>query len=614
VSTETQASPFVVGIDLGTTNCAVAFVDTTQIDPKKKTPPTIQSFPIPQLVHAGEMGEAALLPSFIYMPAEGEIPPAHIQVPWAKNRDYCVGTFARDHGGKIPTRLIGSAKSWLCHPGIDRRGAVLPLVAEAEFPKISPLEAQVRLLTHLRDAWNDRIAGKKKELRLEAQDIVLTVPASFDAVARELTVEAAKSAGLERLVLFEEPQAAFYSWLHKSGDKWRKSVSPGDVVLVVDVGGGTTDLTLIGVAEEGGDLQLTRLAVGDHLLLGGDNMDLALAQVAAEALKEKMPRPDAQQILGLWHACRVAKENLFRDPKAKPQPVTVLGKGSKLIGGTLKTELSRDQVEKHLVDGFFPRAPLDSEPVRARSTGFQELGLPYAADPAITKHLAAFLRRHADQIREIRGGTSALPTGVLFNGGVFQAAPLRERVITVLNGWTGKAEEVRELPAVDLDQAVAIGAAYYGMARRGRGVRIRGGTARSYYIGVESSLPAVPGMRPPMRAVCIAPMGMEEGTEAELPNREFGLVVGEPVEFKFLGSTQRPDDTVGLIVDEWEDTIEVAAPVSCTLPLESDTAKDTVVPVKLRTKVTEIGTLELWCVARDGRRWKLEFSVREQAE
>jgi hypothetical protein len=385
--------------------------------------------------------------------------------------------------------------------------------------------------------------------------------------------------------------------------------------LVVDVGGGTTDLTLIAVSEADGELNLTRLAVGDHLLLGGDNMDLALAQTAADALKDKLPRPDAGQILGLWHASRAAKENLFKDPKAKPQAVAVLGRGSKLVGGTLKTELTREHVEKVLVEGFFPKTPLDAEPVRARTVGFQELGLPYAADPAITKHLAAFLRRHAEQIAEARGGGPPLPTAVLFNGGVFNAEPLRKRVMDVLNAWTGGDDQaVRELPTADLDQAVASGAAVYGLARRGRGVRIRGGTARSYYIGVESSLPAVPGMRPPLKLVCVAPMGMEEGTDAELPNREFGLIVGEPVEFKFFGSTNRPDDAVGTVFDDGEEGVEPAAPVSCTLPAENDAAKDSMVPVKLQTRVTEIGTLELWCVARDGRRWKLEFNVRDGVE
>ena len=608
-------SRFLVGIDLGTTNSAVSYIDTQELSNKKNAPTPIDTFPIPQLVHAGELGDETLLPSFLYIPAEGEIPPGDIQVPWAKNRDYAVGKFARDHGAKIPTRLVASAKSWLSHPSVDRRSAVLPVAAEPGFPKISPLEAQVRFLTHVRDAWNDRIAGKKKELRLEAQDIVLTVPASFDAVARDLTMEAANAAGLERVVLFEEPQAAFYAWIHRSGEGWRKSVKPGDVVLVMDVGGGTTDLTLIGVAEEGGDLQLTRIAVGDHLLLGGDNMDLALAQAAAESLKEKLPRPDTTQMLGLWHASRTAKENIFKDPKAKPQPVTVLGKGSKLIGGTLKTELTRDQVEKVLVDGFFPKADFAADPQRRQMVGFQELGLPYAADPAITKHTAQFLRRHVDQIDEIRSGKGGgLPTTILFNGGVFQAEPLRQRVVETLNGWASKAkgQPVQELPAVDLDRAVAHGAAYYGLVRRGRGVRIRGGVGRSYYIGVQSSLPTVPGFPAPMKAVCVVPMGMEEGTELELPHREFGLVVGEPVEFRFLSSTQRADDKVGTVVDDWEDTIERVAPISTALPVEKDADKGAVVPVKLHSKVTELGTLELWCVARDARRWKLEFNVREK--
>ncbi|HVJ82834.1 MAG TPA: Hsp70 family protein, partial [Planctomycetia bacterium] len=410
----TEPSRYIVGIDLGTTNCALAYIDTKELPKKKSEAAKIETFAIPQLTNAGEVTDESLLPSFLYLPGQGEIAPDQLKLPWPSDKTYAVGKFAREHGGKTPTRLVASAKSWLCHPGIDRKGAILPIAAEPDFPKISPVQAEVRFLTHLRDAWNSRIAGKDAASKLENQDIVLTVPASFDAVARELTVEAAHAAGLTRVTLFEEPQAAFYSWIHHIGEAWRKSVKPGDAVLVVDVGGGTTDLTLVGVSDEGGDLTLTRIAVGDHLLLGGDNMDLALAHTAAAQLKDKLPKPDTAQMLGLWQACRAVKETLLKDANAKPQPVTVLGRGTKLIGGTFKTELKRADIDRVLVDGFFPNAPLEAEPHRQSAAGLQELGLPYASDPAITKHLASFLRRHSDQIKEVRGAKpGTLPTAVL---------------------------------------------------------------------------------------------------------------------------------------------------------------------------------------------------------
>lgn len=606
-----ESSRYLVGVDLGTTNCALAYVDTQALTDEHVP---IEQFAVAQLINAGEVAVEPLLPSYLYIPAPGEIAEGQLALPWAKKRDFAVGRFARDHGAKVPTRLISSAKSWLCHPGVDRRGAILPWAAEEDFPKISPLEASVRLLEHLRDAWNAEMAGGKKEHRLENQEIVLTVPASFDAVARELTVEAARQAGLEHVTLFEEPQAAFYAWLHASGDEWRRIVRAGDVVVVVDVGGGTTDLTLIGVGEADGNLDLNRLAVGDHLLLGGDNMDLALAHQLAEQLKSTT-KLDATQMLGLWHACRGAKEKLFANRSAESQSITVLGRGRKVIGGSLRAELRRDTVEQVLVDGFFPRVKLGDFPQRPSSIGLHELGLSYETDPAVTRHLSAFLTRHQDSIKQYRTtdeGKSALPSVILFNGGVFQAEPLRRRVLDLLTDWSGQGEaaSVRELTTAGLDLAVARGAAYYGLVRRGRGVRIRGGVARSYYIGVETAMPAVPGMPRPIKALCVVPHGMEEGTEAELPNKEFGLVVGQPVEFRFLGSTQRKDDQVGTIVEEWEETIEELAPLQTSL--EAKEIEGETVPVRLHAKVTEVGTMEVWFESLDKqRRWKLEFNVRE---
>jgi molecular chaperone DnaK (HSP70) len=610
------SSRYVVGIDLGTTNSALSFADTGVGEGQDVR---LSLLRVPQVVQTGAAEERPLLPSFLYLPGPNELPAGSLKLPWAPDRDYAVGEFARNHGSQVPTRLVSSAKSWLCHPGIDRRGPVLPWKAPEGARRVSPVEASTLYLKHLCEAWNYTVARDVRENRLEHQDIILTVPASFDAVARELTMEAARAAGFEQVTLLEEPQAAFYSWIEAGGDGWRNQVEVGDVVLICDVGGGTTDLTLIAVSEEAGQLALTRLAVGDHILLGGDNMDLALAHQAAQAFGAKGTKLDAGQMLMLWHSCRAAKERLFSEAALASAPVTVLGRGSRVMGGTLKTELSRADVEQTLMEGFFPECPPNAEPKRARTVGLQELGLPYASDPAVTRHLAQFLHRHAEVIAERaplkRKKKVTQPTAVLFNGGVFKAGPLRERVVAILNQWTkaAGAAPVRVLQDNDLDLAVARGAAYYGMVRRGKGVRIRGGTARAYYVGIESSLPAIPGSPPPLKALCVAPFGMEEGTQADVPGQEFGLAVGVPAEFRFLGSTVRRSDAVGTLVEDWEGQIDELAPLATTL--EAPGKEGQTVPVHLQSKVTEIGTLELWCLSRDGKkRWKLEYNVRERLE
>jgi molecular chaperone DnaK (HSP70) len=612
------ASRFVVGIDLGTTNNTLAYVDTGVPAGQEPVPRTL---PIPQVVQVGGVEERPLLPSFLYLPGPNELPAGSLKLPWAPDRDFAVGEFARNHGGLVPTRLVSSAKSWLCHAGVDRRGPILPWKAPEGSRQVSPLEASTLYLKHLAEVWNHSIAGANPDNRLEVQDIILTVPASFDAVARELTVEAARAAGLENITLLEEPQAAFYAWIDAQGDAWRKSVELGDAVLISDVGGGTTDLTLIAVAEEEGNLVLTRVAVGDHILLGGDNMDLALAHTMGQAFASKGTKLDAGQQLMLWHSCRAAKEKLFAEPKLASAPVTVLGRGRSVIGGTLKGELVRAEMERVLVEGFFPECPRDAEPRRTRAAGLQELGLPYASDPAVTKHLAHFLHRHGETLAERVGPRRgkkkvvAHPTAILFNGGVFKAPALQQRVVSVVNQWGEAvgAQAAKVLTGNDLDLAVARGAAYYGQVRRGKGVRIRGGAARSYYVGVETSLPAVPGAAPPIKALCVVPFGMEEGTEADVPGQEFGLVVGEPVDFRFLSSTVRRNDAVGTLVEEWEGQIDELPPLTTTL--QGGKNEGQTVPVHLHSKVTEVGTLELSCHSRDRKQqWKLEFNVRERSE
>ncbi len=601
-------SRYVVGIDLGTTNCALAYAEIGET-PEQVAP--VAGLPIPQVVGVNDVSDRPLLPSFLYLPAPKELPQGALELPWKSAPDRVVGVFARDHGAKVPGRLISSAKSWLSHSGVDRRAPILPWTAAEDVARLSPVAASAAYLEHLRDAWNTRIAGKATADRLENQEVYLTVPASFDAVARELTSEAAAKAGLRRLTLLEEPQAAFYAWLAARGDRWRKSVKVGDIILVCDVGGGTTDFTLISVSDEGGDLVLSRLAVGEHILLGGDNMDLALAYAVAATLPQGMDGLDTAQRVALGHACRAAKEALFTDLKKNAAPVTVLGRGSKVIGGSIKTELTRDVLRSVLIDGFLPGCAPSDLPARGRRVGLTEIGLPYAADPAITRHLARFLSQQAGSLHT--GGTTIRPSAVLFNGGVFKAAELRRRILEILSGWAGR--EVPELESTDLDLAVAHGAAYYGQVRQGRGIRIRGGVPRSYYIGLETAAPAVPGVSPPIKALCVVPMGMEEGTETDVPGPELGLVVGQPAEFRFLGSTTRREDPVGTVLERWgPEELQEMAPVETALATEDGNVGE-VVPVRLHSHVTEVGTLDLWCrSARDDRRWKLEFNVREAPE
>jgi hypothetical protein len=540
-----------------------------------------------------------------------------MRLAWETPNGYITGSLARRLGTATPIRLVASAKSWLCHPGVDRRAAILPIEAPEDLARISPLEATTRYLKHLRDAWDYRYP----EAVLAVQDVIVTVPASFDPAARELTAEAAKVVGLNNIVLLEEPQAALYSWIQASEGEWRRQVQVGDVILVVDVGGGTTDLSLIAVTEHEGALELYRVAVGDHILLGGDNMDLALAHQVRGKLAKEGKQLDLWQTQALTHGCRAAKEILLSDPTVESIPVVVPGRGSRLVGGTLRGELTRDEVRETLVEGFFPVVDAGSRPVARPRGALTKLGLPYAQDAAITRHLAAFLGRQMAATADLEGFNPKLPEGatflhptaILFNGGVFKASILAERIVAVLNGWLQAegASPVRVLEGADLDLAVARGAAYYGYARTGGGVRIRGGTARSYYVGVESAMPAVPGMEPPIHALCLAPFGMEEGTEAELPPQEFGLVVGEPVRFRFFGSSVRREDTVGTVLEQWnEDELEELESVEATLPAEN-CAPGEVVPVRLRAAVTEVGTLRLDAIPRTGaEHWKVEFDVR----
>ena len=612
-----MAAKYIVGIDLGTTNSAMASCDATAIEKESR----IEVRGIPQLVNPNEVAERTLLPSFLYIPGEFDFPKGSLALPWEPEPKFVIGELARKRGAESPNRLIASAKSWLSYAAVNRTAPILPWQAPEEVPKLSPVEASSQFLQYLRTVWDSGEAGEQPELALAEQDVLLTVPASFDEEARELTRRAAEQAGYHHVTLLEEPQAAFYAWLESQGDAWRRRIKVGDLVLVCDVGGGTTDLSLIMVSEEKGELTLNRVAVGDHILLGGDNMDLALARILQQRLESSGNRIDTWSLHSLWHQCRIAKEKLFESPRTQNRPITLLGKGAKLIGGTIKTELAREDLNQVLIEGFFPKVASGELPARQRRVGFQELGLPYAADPAVTKHLARFLSeqvRNSPEAAGIRRGRSGLacPTHILFNGGVMKAAVLRDRVVEVLNSWLRQegfdalgAEQILEAP--DLEHAVARGAAYYGKARGGRGVRIRSGASRTYYIGIESAMPAVPGMEAPLKALCVVPFGMEEGAEATIPNREFGLVVGEPAEFRFLSSSVRKQDQVGSLLEDWGTDIEELSPLEVTLKLDGQ--QGTVVPVRLEARVTELGTLELWCVSRnDAQRWKLELNIREK--
>jgi molecular chaperone DnaK (HSP70) len=589
---------FVIGIDLGTTNSVLAFT------PLDSDSPVLELLPIPQLVSHGTVESSTGLPSFLYLPPEHESSQGGFDLPWQERGKFAVGEWARRQSAEHPERTVMAAKSWLCHNPVDRHQPILPWNAPAEVAKVSPLTATQRYLEHLLGAWEAAFP----DAPLRDQRVVLTVPASFDAAARELTREAALAAGLpEDMVLFEEPQAAVYAWLAKTGDRWRKRLKLHDQLLVCDVGGGTTDLTLISVAEEHGELTLQRTAVGKHLLVGGDNMDLALAHLVAGKFGEQGVKLNPWQSISLWHSCRAAKEQMLTGKGTKHQTISVLGRGSKLIGGTQSLKIERADVEVLLVDGFFPHCKISDRPARQRQSGFQEIGLAYETDTGITRHVAAFLSEHGE-------GKAVRPTHVLFNGGVFKATLLQDRLLEVLKGWFKGGEAAEMLDAdQDLDHSVARGAAYYGWSKEHGGVRIRGGTARSYYVGIETSGLAIPGAPRPLRALCVVPFGMEEGTELDVPSGEVGLVHGEPAQFRFFSSAIRKHDHVGEVLDSWdEDELSETSSLEATLPADEE-VDESYVPVRFHSRITELGMFELWCVGtRTPGRWKLEFSVREE--
>jgi len=610
-----MSARFSLGIDLGTSNSAVALEDfdngrTAIVE-------------ITQLLGPNKIGEKLTLPSALYLPHPEEFPEESLRLPWSKNvGGPIVGHFARDHGSLIPDRLVTSAKSWLSNFHIDPKKPVLPWKSDVE--KLSPFECSRLYLEHIKEGFLYAERAQGRAWNLDEGQLVLTVPASFDEVARNLTAEAADAAGFGKVVLLEEPQAAFYAWTAQVGRDWRNQVSRGDIVLVCDIGGGTADFSLIAITEKDGNLEVERISVGEHILLGGDNMDLALAYTLQAQLEDAGKPIDSWQLLALIHAAANAKVSLFTDVSLKQVSIAVPSRGSSLLAKTLSATLDRATLEQVVLDGFFPLTKVTDLPQESRGAGLQEFGLPYASDPVISKHLARFLSRSLINVKASEALTSLLksrpealegeylkPTAILFNGGVFNAAPIRKRVLDLLASWN-KDTPVRELEGYQPDLAVAKGAAVYGHNRAtGQGIRIKAGTARSYYIGLESSMPAIPGFKPPIKALCVVPQGMEEGTEIVIEGREFGLMTGQPAEFRFFASEVRSGDAPGQIIPNAERDLEETSKIEVTLPAVEGFPEGQAIPVVINPVVTELGSLELWMKhSGSDRRWKVEFQVR----
>ena len=613
-----MSTRFSLGIDLGTTNSAMALTglesDHTEV------------IDVTQIIGANQIGEKPTLPSALYIPHRDEFPENSFLLPWDNEigDTTIAGHFAREHGALIPDRFVTSAKSWLSNPHIDPRHQSLPWGSDIQEEKLSPLECSRRYLAHLKNAFLFAGRAQGRNWDLSETEIVVTVPASFDAVAQTLTAEAAEAAGLGKVTLLEEPQAAFYAWIAQSGREWRSLIGPGDIILVCDVGGGTADFSLIAVTDNGGSLELERISVGEHILLGGDNMDLALAYTVQAKLEAEGKSIDSWQFLALVHAASKAKIALFDDESLPEVRIAVPSRGSSLFTRTVSTNLDSATLRQVVLDGFFAKTAIGDLPQEARRVGLQEFGLPFAADPVISKHLARFLCRSRANLSSNQSLTGlvqrqsgptefVMPTAVLFNGGVFNSGPIRSRVLELLAAWN-EGKPVRELRGIELDLAVAKGASFYGRTRvTQKGIRIKAGAARSYYIGLESSMPTVPGFRPPIKALCIVPQGMQEGSELLIKGRDFGLLTGQPAEFRFYSSAVRSGDQPGQILPDAERELEETSLLEIKLPPLPEYPAGQVIPVQINSVVTELGTLELWMKhVNSDRRWKVEFQVRTE--
>jgi molecular chaperone DnaK (HSP70) len=597
-------SRYLIGIDLGTTNSVVAYIDTQEV---ADAGPFIRVLPVPQLVGLGEVRTLPALPSFLYFPTEDELSAGGVVATWNEHPPMVTGVLAREQGALVPSRQVSSAKSWLSYAGAHRRAKILPAQAEPPQPMISPVDASARYLRHLRDAWNGTI-GADAETRFERQEIVLTVPGSFDEEARELTVEATRSAGLDNLTLLEEPLAAFYAWIEANRhtqDGNREDLRDGELILVCDIGGGTSDFSLVRARLDKGEWQFERTAIGEHILLGGDNLDLALARYVEKKLKDC--KLTMRQRYALRRVCCASKERLLNDPSLERVPVTILGSGHAVVGQALSVELTREEVLQILTAGFLPITAPGEMPAPGRPTGLRELGLPYASDPAITKHLSAFLT----QATVAMNGSSASlrmarPDAVLFNGGFCSPVVARDRIVEAISTWFGGAQsgwQPKLLNNEAVDSAVARGAAYYGRIRRGAGLRIRAGCARTYYIG----LPSEKGLQ----AICVLPAGAEEGTTLPLLNRDFSVLANRPVSFTLYSSRTR-HDAHGEVALLAEPDVHRHPPL-VTLLRYGKKMRDVYLTIGLRVTFTEVGTLELWCESRHTpHRWRLQFELRDE--
>jgi len=615
---------YIVGLDLGTTNSAAAYVDTSDASRR------VHQLMVPQLVAEATLAPRAALPSFLYIGGEHDVAPGALALPWDPARIYAVGEFARLQGARVPGRMVSSAKSWLCHGGVDRKAAILPWGGPPDVPKLSPVDASARYLAHFREVWKQQFP----QAPLEAQDIILTVPASFDEVARELTVEAAHRAGLPRVILLEEPQAAFYAWVHRH-ETGLDQLAGINLILVIDIGGGTTDFSLIAVRHDSGRIALERLAVGDHLLLGGDNIDVALARLLEPRLGTRL---DSQRWHALTSLCQTAKETLLGPEPPADVPVRLVGRGRAVVGGVVTATLTRGEVEDLVLSGFFPARGADAMPRRELRAGLQEWGLPFANEAEVPRHLAAFLQQHRRDLRldtarpeeatsfprpsrrtpavQIAANSSnsepdVWPDAILFNGGALKPALIRDRLRSLLAEWSGKQPTVLE--SVDLDLAVARGAAYYGLVRRGLGVRIGGGSARSYYLGLAAGTAPTEGEPDVVTALCLARRGMQEGEEVEISEPALEVLANRAVSFPLYASSTRSGEQAGQLVTAERESLTELPPIRTVLRFGKKLAARKI-PVHVVAQLTEVGTLEVWCRSlTTEHRWRLQFQLRDQS-
>jgi molecular chaperone DnaK (HSP70) len=593
---------FIVGIDLGTTNSAVSYVDLKKSEAKQRH---IKIFEVPQLTGPGEVSSLPVLPSFLYIPGEYDISKEAIALPWETDETNFAGAFARDQGAKIPARLVSSAKSWLCHDKVDRNARILPWGADAEVFKVSPVQATASYLKHIKKAWNAS-KGDDADLYLENQMVVITVPASFDEVARDLTVEAAQSAGLTRVTLLEEPLAAFYSWLIRHEQDWSDHVKPDDLILVCDVGGGTTDFTLIALRETDGSPRFERIAVGDHLILGGDNIDLALARRVELGLGRDKPPLKGNRWKALCHQCRQAKEKILNG-YAESEKITLMGEGRELIAGTISAELKREELEETLLEGFFPFVAPETIKRKMIKKGITEFGLPYEAEPAITRHLGWFLEHHREDVAHILN-KDPIPDLVLFNGGSLKPVLVRERIRSAIRYWF--KQENTEIPGVlenpGPDLAVALGASYYGLVKTGKGVRVGSGSPRAYYLAVSKKEDETKAVN---HAVCLVERGLDEGSKIELKDKKFEVLTNQPVSFDVFSSSFRSGDRCGDLV-KIDDSLSSLPPIQTIVQFGQKGVKKSI-PVQIEAEYTEVGTLALWCRSLvSSHRWQLQFQLR----